>query len=71
MVFWVTFVYGFGFVASAILAGVLWDDGKEQLAARIGLMTPVWPVTLAYGLYVLVGFLWKHAELELRKDRTS
>jgi hypothetical protein len=56
-------------MASIIVAGTVWEDGNKQLGARIGLLTPVWPVTLVYGVYLLVGFLWKHAELELRKDR--
>jgi hypothetical protein len=61
--------YLIGFMASIIVAGTVWEDGNKQLGARIGLLTPVWPVTLVYGVYLLIGFLWKHAELELRKDR--
>lgn len=63
-------VYMIGFVASMIVAGTVWDEGKKTLGARVGLASPVWPVTLVFGMYVLIVFLWKHTELDTRKDRT-
>lgn len=61
--------YAIGFVVSIVVAGIVWEDGNKTLGARIGLLTPVWPLTLVYGVVVLTMFLWKHAGLELRKDR--
>lgn len=62
-------IYVFGIIASVIVAGANWDDGNKKLGARIGLLTPVWPVTAAIGLVMLAKLLWNHAGLEeLRKD---
>lgn len=62
-------VYIVGFFLNIIVAGTVYDEGKKELGARLGLLTPVWPLTLAYGLYVLVGFLWQKSGWNMRKDR--
>ncbi len=62
--------YVVGFFVNIMAAGVIWDEyDNKEMGARIGLLSPVWPLSLVFGLSVLAVFLWKHAGLETRKDR--
>jgi len=64
-------IYIIGFIINAVVAfGIADINGDKQLAARVGLLSPVWPVTLAYGLYLLVRWLWKESGWSLvEKDK--
>ena len=54
-------VYIFLFLASGIIAGLVYEDGNKQLGARMALLMPVWPLMAVYGLVVLVRHLWKRS----------
>lgn len=60
-------LYIFGIVINIVAAGTVYEDHDEKLGARLGLMTPVWPLTAVYGLYMLARFLWDKAEIDLGK----
>lgn len=53
-----------------VLAGGLVDEHSyrnKALAARIWLLTPLWPLTAVYGLYKGVMTLWSNADIDLGK----
>lgn len=58
-------LYTAGFLLNIVAAGTIYDEGDKKLGARIGLMSPLWPLTLIFGGYRLVKLLWEKAEFEI------